>query len=317
MHKFALLIPPPERVIAGGIFTFAAVLERLGLDYRYVTHPLAAGKDEVLCVSLLTNKEYEIETPAKRIIAGGPGVFLGAQIVGYDKDSILYVSGAANDLTRGELNEVGCTIDKGFTAEKAVIPVIPRNYAYKSQSIGVYTGTGCYYRKCIFCEMRDRIPYVNLEPDLVAYMITTMAEKYPNLDVRLSQDGPTSKFIDEVSLQIIRRTRKEANWVTYLRANQATRERCQRMAIAGCHCVMVGAEYFDDEVLSYLQKGITVSQILSAHSNIVDAGMIASLLLIDFRLRNKSIEARHKKILKDLPCWEIRISEWEGQWLPI
>jgi len=312
--RFALLVPPPERVLSAGIFMFAEILRDLRQDFRFITHPLAADQDEVLCVSMVTSNPIKITTRAKKVIAGGSGVLHGGVIE--SGKPTLYIRGAIDNLKLSDLREEG-TIDKGLHMERPLTPFIPRNFLHNTMSICIYSGTGCYHARCIFCECCAK-PYYEVNSEIVARTIIDCNDRYPGYDVRLSTDGPSSWWLDNLCRHIekLRDGRKKLEWCCYLRANQGNAERMRRMAHAGCQSVAIGAEYFHDEVLQYIRKGITVQQIIDVHSNAVNNGIIPSLTVIDFDVKDPDIRRQHEEILKHYKGWHVHHSKWEDDPIP-
>jgi hypothetical protein len=315
--KFALLVPPPERVLSAGIFMFAARLKELGQNFRFITHPLAAGHDEVLCVSMVTDEPIKVVTRAKKIIAGGSGVLHGG-VIESDRPT-LYIKGVIDGITMSDLQQEG-TISKGLRLTRPLIPLIPKNFLYNTMSICIYSGTGCYHSKCIFCECCDN-PFYEVEPGIVARTILECNRLYPGYDVRLSTDSPSNTFFDDLCTEMDKLLKQKysgikAEWCSYIRANQATNERMAMLSQAGCQSVAIGAEYFHDDILKYIKKGITVEQILNAHSNAVNNGIIPGLTVIDFDVKDQDIHKQHEEILKAFGGWYVYHSKWEDDPIP-
>lgn len=315
--NFALLVPPPEKVISAGIFMFAARLKELGQNFRFITHSMAADYDEVLCVSMVTDEPIKIVTRAKKIIAGGSGVMHNG-LIESDKPT-LYIKGAIDGIEISDLRHEGI-IDKGLKVVRPLIPLIPKNFLYNTMSICVYSGTGCYHSKCIFCECCDN-PFYEVEPGIVARTILECNRLYPGYDVRLSTDSPSNTFFDDLCTEMDKLLKQKysaikAEWCCYIRANQATNERMAVLSQAGCQSVAIGAEYFHDDVLRYIKKGITVEQILNAHSNAVNNGVIPGLTVIDFQVKDKEIRKAHEKILHSFEGWYVYASKWEDEPIP-
>ncbi len=301
--SYAVLIPPPAADFSGAAFLVAAQLERLGVRWRFVSHPLAADPDEGLCVSLSYPRDMSMVVRARRVLAGGVGVAWGGRMTA--NVPVVHVSGHVENLTREHL-AAHEDVDLGWNADTPLAPILPECYRTGvTGALVINAGHGCYYGRCRYCataQSQSRTcppleprcgsttcygcyavnPWRELfqrDPEVVAEVVLRTAEMIPRGACRLSIDGPTTGWLLELSEILARRGRPP--WTTFIRADQVAPEVAWGLAAGGCCIAAIGAEYLSDSVLERLGKGFKVADVLAAHSHLVDAGIEPFLCFMD------------------------------------
>ena len=133
--------------------------------------------------------------------------------------------------------------------------------------VTVYTGHGCYYGNCRFCDYPARA-YQNIVfrcPTDVARDIHRIAQLRPSVhDIVLTQDSYTQKYLVDTAHE----TGRYGGQIPYnlmLRAEPwLSHDIGDLLARSGCTDVFIGAEALDDELLQVLNKGVSVRDILNA-----------------------------------------------------
>lgn len=133
-----------------------------------------------------------------------------------------------------------------------------------SDFVTVYSGHGCYYGSCRFCDYPSRAQSGTLfrEPGDVATDVATIAELRPSVeDIVLTQDSYTRQRLLDTATAIQAKG-SGAPYNLMFRAEQWVDEPIgNALAESGCTDVFIGAEAFDDRILGVLNKGIRVRDI--------------------------------------------------------
>lgn len=184
--------------------------------------------------------------------------FFDYVLVGYDVERLL---GAVFE---GAGRSREGTIVRGMAAPKlrpdySLVPL--------GDFVTVYTGHGCYYAGCRFCDFPARADgeVVFRKPHQVAREVLDVLTMRPDVeDVFLTQDSYTQRYLLETTREI-RRQCGTAPYSLMLRAEPWVREETgEALACSGCTDVFIGAEGLDDEVLGVLNKGLSTQDILAA-----------------------------------------------------
>ena len=130
--------------------------------------------------------------------------------------------------------------------------------------VTVYSGHGCYYGKCRFCDYPTRsyqkVVYRN--PKDVAIDLNQIFQLQPQIeDIVLTQDCYTKKYLIE-TVNEIKRFGGHIPFNLMLRAERWISDDIgELLADSGCTDVFIGVEALDDDILKMLNKGITVRDI--------------------------------------------------------
>ena len=157
-----------------------------------------------------------------------------------------------------------CVIEKRIEP-----PKFAPNYSLLplSKLVTVYSGHGCYYGKCRFCDYPTR-SYQKLvfrAPKDVAFDINQIYQLQPNIeDIVLTQDSYTKKYLIETTKEI-KRYGGHIPFNLMMRAEHwISDELGEMLADSGCTDVFIGAEALYDDILKVLNKGVTVKDIFNA-----------------------------------------------------
>ena len=162
------------------------------------------------------------------------------------------------------------TLPKQCVIEKRIKPPkFAPNYSLLplGKLVTVYSGHGCYYGKCRFCDYPTR-SYQKLvfrAPKDVAFDVNQIYQLQPNIqDIVLTQDSYTKKHLIETTKEIksygghipFNLMMRAESWISD--------EIGEILADSGCTEVFIGAEALDDDILKVLNKGVTVRDIFHA-----------------------------------------------------
>lgn len=133
--------------------------------------------------------------------------------------------------------------------------------------VTVYSGHGCYYGKCNFCDYPARASQEVYFKDCtkVAIELLDIYNSNPKVkDIVLTQDCYTKKKLIETTNALLR----QGGHIPYnlmLRAEPwIDKEIGEMLALSGCTDVFIGAEALDDDILQVLNKGITTENIIDS-----------------------------------------------------
>lgn len=209
--------------------------------------------------------------PGKKTIIGGAAlrgmrddqlellsIFCDHILIGYDVEGLLDSVLNGNGEARGE-----CII------RKMSAPTFRPDYSVLDlhEFVTVYTGHGCYYAGCRFCDFPSRadegVSFISSHQ--VASEMHDILTLRPDVqDLFLSHDSYTRgrllKTADEIHLQC-----GQAPYSLMMRAEPWAREDiAEKLAATGCNDVFIGAEGLDDEILGILNKGLSTAEIVAA-----------------------------------------------------
>lgn len=171
--------------------------------------------------------------------------------------------------------------------------------------ITVYSGHGCYYGKCNFCDYPTRA-FQNVyfkDCNEVAMEFQDIYKSRPSVtDIVLTQDCYTKKKLIETANAIL----LQGGHIPYnlmLRAEPwINQEIGEILARSGCTDVFIGAEALDADILQILNKGVTTDNIVNSIkvlSKYVDVTI--GLILFVPNIEEKSLNLQLQLIEKILP----------------
>ncbi len=185
--------------------------------------------------------------------------FFDYVLIGHDIDMLL----------RGVFNNEGKEQEQGVIVRAIDSPGFRPDYSLVclEDFVTVYTGHGCYYGKCRFCDYPSRayqkLVFRNCVD--VARDVYNVYQMQPSVsDIVLTQDSYTEKHLVA--------TAHEIGWygghIPYnlmVRAEPwVSQEIGEILAKSGCTDVFIGAEALNDEILQALNKGVTTRDILNS-----------------------------------------------------
>jgi len=186
-------------------------------------------------------------------------LFFDYVLVGHDVSALLARAFNNNDRRKKRGEIVRAIAAPEINPDYSLIPI--------DDFVSVYTGHGCYYGKCSFCDYPARAyqKIVFRSPVDVANDIHQIYKIRPSVaDIVLTQDSYNRKYLFETAYEI----GCHGGHIPYnlmLRAESwVSQEIGELLARSGCTDVFIGAEALDDRLLQVLNKGVTVRDILNA-----------------------------------------------------
>ena len=172
--------------------------------------------------------------------------------------------------------------------------------------ITIYSGHGCYYGKCNFCDYPARA-YQNVyfkDSNEIARELQDICKIQPNInDIVLTQDSYTKKELLKTANAISLHGGGHIPYNLMLRAEPWVNENIGKvLAQSGCTDVFIGAESLDDGILKILNKGITADNIVNSIkvlSEYVD--ITIGMILFIPGINEKSLDLQLQRIEDVLP----------------
>lgn len=135
----------------------------------------------------------------------------------------------------------------------------------------VYSGDGCYWRKCTFCNVDYPYPYCQFQPEYVAQVIK-LANSYGKI-AGLSGETHTVSWLRGVESYLS----PENRYDVYCRADQNGWK-----DLKNANKIFIGLEYLSDSVLNRVKKGVTAKQIMETIIEIQSLGInVESTVIVD------------------------------------
>lgn len=131
--------------------------------------------------------------------------------------------------------------------------------------VDLFTGRKCYWGKCVFCLWPFTIfkdgSYVLRDIDDVLDEIEWASKNLGVKEIFIQDDTLSGPRAKEIAEGILERGIKTA-WSSYARGDLSmTPEILKTMKKSGCHCLHVGYESGNDEILKNINKGVTVKSL--------------------------------------------------------
>lgn len=186
-------------------------------------------------------------------------IFFDYILIGHDVESLLNVVIDETKNTKSNCTVVKKIAPPSFRPDYSLLPL--------KDLVTVYSGHGCYYGKCRFCDYPSRAyqKLVFRSAKEVAQDANQIFQLQPKIkDIVLTQDSYTKKYLNETAMEIARFGGK-IPYNLMLRADTwITDEIGENLAKSGCTDVFIGAEALDEEILTVLNKGLFVENIINA-----------------------------------------------------
>jgi Radical SAM superfamily len=252
--------------------------------------------------------------PEKRVIFGGTAAsqmykylknkekiselfrFCDALIVGEGETAICEIAGAEGELHEKSFSNV-ITYDKA--RGKLHLPLIryenvsalgAPDYThpwelYLSPERGInYSPTrGCYWNRCTFCDygLNTDKPTSPWRERRIDQVISDLARARKEQDVRyvyFAVDVMAPGYLERLSDAMLE-ARLDLKWSAELRMEKIfSRERCRKMAQAGCVCVSFGMESGNQRVLNLIDKGTKIPFMSETMKNFAASGIACQLM---------------------------------------
>ncbi len=169
----------------------------------------------------------------------------------------------------------------------------------------VYSGNGCNWRKCRFCNSSNLFGHRHYSRPSVE--IADDFEKIAQLngridDVMLSSDSFTQKGLTELG-SCLRQRKLNVPYNIMLRGEKWVSEELGKLlGESGCTDVFIGAESLNDEILRILNKGLSTVNIINAIKNLSKYVKVTlGLMLFIPGVTEKQLNEQLRAIEKILP----------------
>lgn len=180
-------------------------------------------------------------------------------LIGHDVEALLneFIEGTKN--TESNHTVVKKISPPSFRPDYSLLPL--------KELVTVYSGHGCYYGKCSFCDYPSRAyqKLVFRSAKEVARDVNQIFQLQPKIkDIVLTQDSYTKKYLNETVMEIARLGGKIPYNLMLRAETWITDEIGENLAKSGCTDVFIGAEALNEEILVILNKGLVVENIINA-----------------------------------------------------
>ena len=136
--------------------------------------------------------------------------------------------------------------------------------------VTVYSGSGCNWGKCVFCNSSNLCPEYYSRPAIeIARDFEKISQLNGNIsDVMLSSDSFTQNNLRETVSCLMDR-KLDVPYNIMLRGEKwVSEELGELLRESGCTDVYIGAESLNDEILRILNKGLSIENIINAIKNL-------------------------------------------------
>lgn len=137
----------------------------------------------------------------------------------------------------------------------------------------VYSGDGCYWKRCTFCKIAHDYPHIKykqFDPSYVASVIR-LANSYGKV-AGLSCDCHTVRWLVDLESYLP----NDCMYDSYCRADQEGWSRLRKVGT-----IFIGTDYLSESVLKRVDKGIGVEQLLSTIWEIQSLGINVETMFIN------------------------------------
>lgn len=190
-------------------------------------------------------------------------------------------------------NVIDCTDQQPVFPENYKIPDIhdENQYFFDKKMLSFYpTGyylpvlysQGCYWGKCVFCSYVEQFSntYQIKRVEEFVDAIEALSKKFKNNRFTFIGECLPPLYAERVADEIIKRKLKLRFW-TYIRVDEKFNQRIfDKLALAGCNKVTIGAESTNDRILEFINKGYSRELIFKIIKQIHYAGIEAKFNII-------------------------------------
>ncbi len=189
----------------------------------------------------------------------------GAAIRCLDDQQLEVLRTVFNDVTTDYMTDV--------ELDYSLVPIKP--------FVTIHSGQGCAYGKCRFCNTNSLSEYYIKSVDSVVKEFQEL-RKYNVDDVMLSSDMFIHSYTNDLADKLISHG-INVPYNIMLRAEEWIDEKFSaKLKKSGCTDVFIGAEAFEDGILSFLNKGTHTHNNIGAIKGLYDAGINVEVGMILF-----------------------------------
>ncbi len=221
----------------------------------------------------------------RQVIIGGSVVNAGNILPKYDNVEYFYGN-----------------IDSGSFSETTIIP----DYKYSLRAdpykdyLLVYSGTGCWWGKCSFCNLHGGQIFREYPPAYVGSIVNMINESYSKL-AGLTAQSHTVRWLTELEYYI----QNNRSYWAYARADDSGFEKLRKIRE-----LYIGSEYLADSVLKRINKGINASEIIDRILQLLSMGIeVYTNIIIDLAENEDEINEHRRNLMRLLTkANELRLS---------
>ncbi|MEG2646666.1 MAG: B12-binding domain-containing radical SAM protein [Mucinivorans sp.] len=141
---------------------------------------------------------------------------------------------------------------------------------------------GCYWAKCAFCD--TKLDYIGRYDPLTATTIVDTMERVANQThssgFHFTDEALPPKLMSQIADEILRREITVSYWGNIRFEKAFTAELCEKLARSGCIAVSGGLEVASPEVLTKINKGVTIQGARRAMENLTSNSIMVHAYLM-------------------------------------
>ena len=141
---------------------------------------------------------------------------------------------------------------------------------------------GCYWHRCAFCDTSlDYIRRFESAPaSLLADRIQNIVKETGLTEFHFTDEAAPAALLESLSKELLRKKLRISWWGNIRLEKSFTQGLANLMKAAGCLAVTAGLETACDRTLALMDKGVTVSQAVTALRNFARSGVLTHVYLI-------------------------------------
>ncbi len=149
-------------------------------------------------------------------------------------------------------------------------------YLVPQPVIPLQTARGCYWGKCAFCNVTTcthPVPYRSRSEAHIVDDIEKLVDRCGTRHFAFWDNATHPHMLERIANMLLQRG-VDIEWYAQVRFEPAfTRDRCQRLADAGCRSLFFGLESAVQRVIERMQKGIDIEHVVPILENCTRAGV--------------------------------------------
>ena len=244
----------PEVQVCGDLVLFSAQFSPDVIFHARCSHNLRKS-DPMVTTAIGGSALAGLHREQLELIA----TFFDYVLVGYDVEALLSQVSRRKRHQKGPGKIVKAMAAPKFSPDYSLLPL--------KDFVSVYTGHGCYYRGCRFCDFPSRTEgnVTFRKARDVARDVRSIQLLKPDVqDVFLTQDSYSRDYLCETLGEIDRLCGRVPFSLMLRGESWVTEELGEQLAQLGCTDVFIGAEGLDHEILQILNKGLSVETLVNA-----------------------------------------------------
>lgn len=149
---------------------------------------------------------------------------------------------------------------------------------------------GCYWKKCTFCD--TSLDYINnfkpLSTDELLERIRTVKHQTGRSGFHFTDEAAPPSSLKKLALRLIQEGENISYWTNIRFEKSFDKDLCRLLALSGCIAVSGGLEVAGDRLLTLIQKGVSLEDVIRCTANFSSAGILVhSYLMYGFPTQTK------------------------------